>query len=347
MDEGGGLPSQWNFLAPPAESMPPRPAERPTFSVVVAAYNVADLIREAIDSALAQTHPPAQIVVCDDGSTDDLVSALAPYGDGVTLIRQPHGGVGAAKDAAAEIATGDFVVILDADDIFLPERLKALGELAMLRPDLDLLTTDAWLELDGQLIGRYSDAYIPFAVAGQRRRILERCFLFPLVAIRRDRFLEIGGFDRTLTSAVDWDLWLRLILAGAKAGFVDAPLAHYRIREGSVTSNTVRRAQGHVRVAEKALSNPDLEPADRTVLLATLRDRRRQLRLTEAEHGLREAAPDARRRVLAIALGRNVALTTRLKCAASAFAPSYAARFLIQREHRVGRSRLGRPVPRG
>src|SRR5436305_10109763 len=136
------------FLAPvPTASVEPGP--EPAFSVIVAAYEAAGTIAAAIDSALAQTLAPHEVIVCDDGSTDDLEGALAPYRDQIVLIRQENAGEGAAKNAAARAATGDFVVVLDADDRFLPERLEALCELAVARPDLDIPTTDAFPELDG------------------------------------------------------------------------------------------------------------------------------------------------------------------------------------------------------
>src|SRR5690349_9961684 len=128
---------------------PPRAGRVPTFSVAIAAYEAAAYIGEAVESALAQTLPPHEIIVADDGSADDIEGALAPFGEAVTLLRLPHAGEGAAKRAAAAAASGDFVVILDSDDLFLPERLESLGELAAARPDLDLLTTDAWVEGEG------------------------------------------------------------------------------------------------------------------------------------------------------------------------------------------------------
>src|SRR4029079_13057307 len=118
----------------------------PTFSIVIAAWNAAHLIGDAVESALAQTLPPLEVVVCDDESEDDLSGALRPFGDRVTLIRIPHGGEGAAKNVAAQHATGDFAPLLDADDLYRPGRLEAFAELARERPELDVLTTNAYLE---------------------------------------------------------------------------------------------------------------------------------------------------------------------------------------------------------
>src|SRR4051794_25132948 len=130
-------------------------APPPTFSIVIAAWNAAHLIGDAIESALGQTLAPLEVVVCDDESEDDLSGSLRPFGDRVTLVRIAHGGEGAAKNAAARHATADFVAILDADDVYLPGRLEALAALVRERPNLDVLTTNAYLELDGRTVGTY------------------------------------------------------------------------------------------------------------------------------------------------------------------------------------------------
>lgn len=155
---------------------PALPVERgpfPTFSVIIAAYEASKFIGAAVESALSQTRPPHEVVVCDDGSTDDLAGALRPYVDRIRLLRQENRGEGAAKNAAARAATGDFVVVLDADDRFFPERLEALGELASLRPDLDILTTDALMANDdGRVLGRYQHDQATFVTGDQRLGIL-------------------------------------------------------------------------------------------------------------------------------------------------------------------------------
>ena len=134
------------------------------------------------------------------------------------LLRQENGGEAAAKTAAARAARGEFVAFLDADDVYLPERLEALAELATARPDLDVLTTDAIVEVDGEAVRRCYEESWTFEVDDQRGAILERNFVFGLAAVRRELLLAAGGFDRSLRHATDWDLWLRLILAGRGSG---------------------------------------------------------------------------------------------------------------------------------
>jgi glycosyltransferase involved in cell wall biosynthesis len=319
------------FLAPPPEaSVTRRPA--PTFSVIIAAYQVAHLVGEAVGSAIAQSLPAHEVIVCDDGSSDDIEGALTPYRDRIVFLRKENGGEASAKNVAARAASGDFIAILDADDVFMPGRLEAFAELAATRPDLDILTTDAQLELDGQVVRRcYTDGF-QFVVYDQRSGILKRNFILGLAAVRRDRLLAAGGFDESLRWTTDWDCWIRLILEGSRAGLVDEPLARYRLHPGSLSSQRARLLEGRVRTLEKAARHPGLEHGERQVVADSLAVNRRALDLAESREALLERRPDARRRALAVAVGPGFGVRTRLKALASAIAPSVARGRLARRD---------------
>ena len=223
------------FLAPRAEQ-PVNPGPVPTFSVVIAAYEAADFVGDAVASALGQTVSPVEVVVCDDGSTDDIEGALRPDRNRITLIRQENRGEGAAKNAAARAATGDFISILDADDVYLPERNELLGKLASQRPDLDMITSNCLMESDGEVIGE-GELTWRFMADDQRSALLRENFLFGNLAVRRSRFAEVGGFDESITGVADWDLWLRLVYSGSRVGYLTRPLARCRIRRESLSSD--------------------------------------------------------------------------------------------------------------
>ena len=322
-------------LAAPPPAAPVERAAPPTFSVAIAAYQAADVIGEAIASALAQTAPPHEVVVCDDGSTDDLDRALEPYRDRIVLLRQRNGGEAAAKNAAARAASGEFVAILDADDVYLPERLEALGRLAAARPDLDVLTTDAHLEADGRVVRRVYGPHWTFEVGDQRRAILQRNFVFGLAAVRRELLLEVGGFDEAIRFTTDWECWIRLVLDGSLVGAVLEPLARYRVRETSLSADRTRMLEGRIASLRRALEHPRLADREREVALGTIAAHERELSVVRLQEAVRSGAADARKVARRTALAARTPLPTRLKAVAAAVAPGAAGRLLRRRDERA------------
>jgi hypothetical protein len=331
------------FLAPPA---PPslEPGSAPTFSILIAAYNAAGSIVECVQSALHQTAPAHEVIVVDDGSTDQTGEQLAPYRGRIVYVHQDNRGAAAASNLGARKATGDFVSILDADDVYEPQRLEALTELAIARPDLDILMTDAKLEVEGEIVGRFYEK-TPFEIDRQQLAIFERCFVaWP--AVRRTRFLELGGFDESMRIGYDWECWIRMLHAGCRAGGIDEPLLRYRIAgHQSLTDDRVAALQSRVRVLEVA-AQLDLAADERAELDRYLRRRRRRVLLAESEQALRARRPDARRRSFVVAFAREMPLGARLRALAAAAAPRTAARRLAALEARTGQSRIKRTVPR-
>lgn len=321
------------YLAPPAREEL-EPGAVPTFSVVVAAYQVADVIGDALDSIRRQTLPPLEVIVCDDGSTDELGEALAAYRDEIVFVRKENGGEASAKNAAAARARGDFIAILDADDVYQPERLEALAELAQKRPDLDILTTDALLVANGVPVRHNYDRMWSFEVDDQRRAILQRNFIFGHAAVRRARFVEHGGFDESILWATDWELWLRMILAGSAAGCVDEPLALYRLRETSLTAQRRDLLLGKLATLEKARDNPHLREDERPVHEASLRSYRHDLSLLELRAAAAAGEAGVRRRALALLRTPGLATRMRLESAAIALAPRAAGKLLRRRAAR-------------
>jgi Glycosyl transferase family 2 len=339
---GGG--GKVRFLAPEAPGVVTAPP--PTFSVVVAAYQVADVIGEALDSVRRQTVQPLEVIVCDDGSTDDLDAALGPYLDEIILLRKENGGEASAKNAAARAAQGEFILILDADDIFLPDRLEAISDLARVRPDLDILTTDAFLVADGKVMRRAYDRTWHFEVRDQRRAILEQNFIFGLAAVRRSRLLEHGGFDESILWTTDWDLWLRLILSGSRAGCVAQPLALYRLRETSLTANRRDLLLGKLAVLEKANTNPALTDADRPVVEASLAAHHRLLDLLDLRTAVAADQAGSRSRALELLRAPGYSARSRLDLAVIAAAPRIAGRILRRRAEAAWIGAGGTRVPR-
>jgi glycosyltransferase involved in cell wall biosynthesis len=307
------------------------PETRVTFSVVTAAYQAAATIGAAVESVLRQTYPALEMIVSDDGSTDSIAEALEPFANDVTVVRNPHRGPGATRNAGLRVASGDFVVILDADDVYEPRRLEALADLVRRRPELDIATTDAFLERNGTVIGRFYNESFSFPEEEQRAEILRRCFLFA-PAVRRERIEAIGGFDESaeVVPAEDWDCWIRLVLDGARAGVVPEALVRYRLHTGSLTANRARSLRARVTVLEKAAKRSDLTDEERRGLAASIVRRRRNAVVAEATAAAATGAPDVRARSLAMLLTRGVGARERLRAAAGIVSP----RIVIRRAQR-------------
>jgi Glycosyl transferase family 2 len=316
-------------LLAPAPEGAPIPGPRPSFSIVITAYQVADYVSETVGSALAQTLPALDVVVVDDGSTDDLDGALAPYLGRITLIRQENQGPGAAKFAGARAATGDFVAFLDGDDVYLPTRLEALAEAAAERPDLDILVTDAYMERDGQRLRTVYDDTWPFEIADQRSGILERCFVLGHAAARRSLLLTIDEIDRDTLD--DWECWARLILGGARAGLVQEPLSCYRIRPGSISTERSALFRRGVATLRRLEDDARLTAAERAVLLRTHAEWSRTLTLELAREALQVGDGTARPLLSRIIRDREFGQRARLKALASLLAPVLARRLLADR----------------
>ena len=318
------------FLAPsPRREV--EPGRAPTFSVIVAAYQVADVISNALDSIRSQTLQPLEVIVCDDGSTDDLETALAPYGDAIVLLRKENGGEASAKNAASRAASGDFVAILDADDVYRPEYLAAVSELARLRPDLDILTTNGVLVADEVEVRQVYHRRWQFEVADQRRAILQRNFVFGVAAMRRSVLLEHGGFDESILWTTDWDCWLRLILAGSVAGCIDEELAEYRLRQTSLTARRRELLLGKIATLEKARGNASLRGGERSVLEASIAAYRRELEFQDLTVALAAGEGDARRRASALLVAPGIDRRRRVELAGMTLAPRLAGRLLRRR----------------
>jgi glycosyltransferase involved in cell wall biosynthesis len=319
-----GKPDGAGILAPAAPAGLEPLAVPPSFSVVIPAYQAAETIAGAVGSALEQSLPAHETIVVDDGSTDDLAGALRPFEGRIELVRKRNGGVASARNAGIEIATGDFVAVLDADDRFHPERLEALAGLAVSRPDLDILTTDTRFVSGGEARGTFLERN-QFATGDQRRAIFESSFVgWP--AVRLSRLRAAGGFDEGLAVGEDWDCWLRLILSGSRAGLVDRPLYDYVVHEGSLTSDRRTNLWARVALLEKAAANPALRPEDVPALQQALRRHRSRAVTAEARAKADGDAPSAP--LARLALSPGIEPKARAATLLAAAAPPLARRVL-------------------
>jgi Glycosyl transferase family 2 len=196
-------------------------------SVVIPTHNRSGLVAQAIDSVLSQTDPAREVLVVDDGSTDDTEKQLASYGDRIRVIRQPQGGVAAARNQAFRLAVGEWIGFLDDDDVWLPTKLERQMMLIRLRPDLGLVHCSDYA-VDDALKILYARTISPENRGDVFERLLMGNFIFQsCVMVRRDVLEGTGYMDPSLRFAPDWDLWLK-ITAKYSTDFVAEPLVFCR-----------------------------------------------------------------------------------------------------------------------
>lgn len=213
----------------------PAPPRLPTVSVVIPAYNRARYLRQAVDSVLDQDYPDLEVLVVDDGSTDDTPGILASYGPRVHAVTQKNAGPSAARNRGVREAAGELVAFHDSDDLMLPGRLRAQAALFAKNPDLGLASAD-YLKIgpDGEALG--SDR---LSLADRLRLASGVCyrnfFATPTVMVRRACLKATGLFAEDLSFGEDWDLWLRL-LSRFPARHLPVPLAAIRFHSQSIVA---------------------------------------------------------------------------------------------------------------
>ena len=197
----------------------------PLLSVVIPTWNRARLVCEAVESALSQRNGQVEVIVVDDGSTDDTANILTRnFGSRIHLLRQPsRRGVGAARNAGIRLANGELVAFLDSDDLWLPGKLDAELRLLEQFPDADAVVSDSLCFVEGQADdrSRFALTGLLAATQGQVRWVSECQWLWTnsrkavqmsTLILRREALARIGGtlFAEDLLSCEDWEFQMRV-----------------------------------------------------------------------------------------------------------------------------------------
>jgi glycosyltransferase involved in cell wall biosynthesis len=209
-------------------------------SVIIPAYNAVAYIERAIQSVLAQTRPAEEIIIINDGSTDNTAKVLQRYEGQIRIIHQSNAGVSAARNAGIRAATGDWIAFLDADDEWLPEKLQLQSELLIRHPTLCWVTGN-FLFCRCRQNHLQSPALSEKQIPDFKRRMGETDYFDSYfqacqrdaagntntMLVRKDKLLEAGLFPEGQTRIEDDDLWLRLAYLDLKVGYVSEPVAVY------------------------------------------------------------------------------------------------------------------------
>ncbi len=226
-------------------------------TILIPCYNQAHLVRFAIDSALAQTYPNVEIVVVNDGSKDETSPVVKSYGDKVKLIEQANAGLSAARNAGIAGSSGEFITLLDSDDILLPECVASRMALIVNDPEVGIVTGYyREIDADGNVLPRIPEVRKVSDLAPLYQTIKRNWGPPVSWTFRRAAFEAAGPFDTAQKSCEDWDLLVR-ISARYKIAYDPTVGAYYRQLPGSMSRNNMVMYDAGMRVLRK---NAHLDP---------------------------------------------------------------------------------------
>jgi len=256
-------------------------------SVIIPAFNAATFVRETIDSVFGQSVQPQEIIVVDDGSTDGTAAILESYGDRIRVLSGRRGSAAVARNAGARVAAASWLAFVDADDLWLPDKLEHQLAVAAADERVALVYTDRYNigtrgdlpEIQGSIQPLYGgDVFLDLLMLGNHITLSS-------VLVRADVFFELGGFSESLRNAEDWDLWIRVAERHHIVPCLE-PLVRYRLHSGMKSSNP-----RHMQVARRAVIKRALAlPRSRQLPATTIRRIEGATALTNASDAARRGA---------------------------------------------------------
>jgi glycosyltransferase involved in cell wall biosynthesis len=242
----------------------------PAFSVIIPAYNSPQTIGSTISSVLRQTRKDFELIVVDDGSTDEtpeIVRSFEPDAR-LKLIEQQNQGTAGARNTGVRGARGTYVSFLDHDDLWMPNYLEVIGETLGGTPEAGFAYADGWRLDDAskrvrrrtamQTLG--APASLPAAPEDFLSCLVQRTFIRSATTIRRSVLEEVGPFDVDLSGVDDFDLWVRILLAGHRAVQAPGMLVIFRDHPGSLAADGLRMCVGRREVLRRIAESYDAPP---------------------------------------------------------------------------------------
>ena len=245
--------------------------KKPQVSVIIPTYNRGWILKEAIDSVLAQDYKDFELIVVDDGSTDNTSEVLAPYGNDIRIFFQKNKGVSAARNRGITEASGQYIAFLDSDDLWLPRKLSTQIDFLNQMPDaLICQTEEIWIR-NGRRVNPKKRHKKPSGMIFEPS--LELCLVSPsAVMIRRSLFDRVGEFDVTLPACEDYDLWLR-ISCRFPVHLIDTPLIIKRGGHDDQLSSMKGLDKFRIKAIEKIIKSNRLSDDQYRAAVKTLKEK--------------------------------------------------------------------------
>lgn len=250
----------------------------PLVSVIIPTYNCAPYLGETIRSVFRQAYRHLEVIVVDGDSRDHTRAALAPYRDRIVWLQQEPRGIAAARNLGIQHAHGELIAFQDADDVWLPEKLKVQVRAFERHPDVALVFTDTMKFDDGGIVQESASGDMlrdwcrehgsPGSHVGYgsiyKELLVGNCIHTSSAVVRRSALDDVGVFDETFTTCEDYDLWLR-IAQQYPVVYINRVFCHYRLRadglSGAADTRQIRWGHDGIRVREKHQRNHWIPPA--------------------------------------------------------------------------------------
>jgi len=249
----------------------PKSPQPQMVSVIIPTYNRQAMLKEAVESVLAQDYQNFELIVVDDGSTDLTPETLKSYGEAVTVIRQHNQGVSSARNAGIKAASADLVAFLDSDDLWLPQKLSSQTDFFKANPEaLICQTQEIWIRNGVRANPKKQHQKVAGMIFEPS---LKLCLVSPsAVMMRTSLFETVGLFDQDLPACEDYDLWLR-ISCRYPIYLIDKPLV---IKRGG-HADQLSRASGldkfRIQAIIKIIQSGRLSPAQYHAAVETLHEK--------------------------------------------------------------------------
>ncbi len=268
---------------------------KPKVSVVIPAFNAQETIAETLYSLFWQSFKDFEVIVVDDGSEDQTSAVVKDITSGapvsVECLRQKNKGPAAARNLGFAKAKGEYLIWIDADDIWLPQRLEILVDFLDTHPQFDLVTSDAYLWYPpAKLKGTYYSLY-PAPKTLSFENLLYSNFVFTSTLMRRKVWLKTGGLNeaKEVVGVEDYEFWLRVLKAGFKLKILPQPLMLYRINPGGLSAKKLKVTRALL-VLFDLLKKLDLSPREQKIVATRQQKVRIHLAQSLAEEGEYEEA---------------------------------------------------------
>ncbi len=234
----------------------------PRVSVIIPTFNCAPFLGRALNSVFTQTFTDYEIIVADDGSTDDTQAMVARYGTKINYLYQPNRGPSAARNLALSKASGEFIAYLDADDMWYPHKLERQVAFMDVHQECGIVHSDFTIIDETDRVIRRRFNHEPPREIPQGACIMDllrRCHIqIPTVLERHECLRKVGQFDERLKGVEDYNRWILLAMEGFEVGYIDEALAMYRWTPGSLSSSQRRMLEGFLRIFEILLHEKSL-----------------------------------------------------------------------------------------